>query len=96
MSLWRIFRKPKKEIVRIPCEICGYLTFVKGEEGRFFICPVCFWEDDETHNNPDEPCYGPNNGLSVNQARRNYKKYGAVEERLISEVRPPKPEELPN
>ena len=92
--MWRLIRK--KEFVRSPCEVCGYLTFAEAERGRFFICPVCFWEDDGFHgDNPDEPCDGPNGDLSLNEARRNYKQFGACEQRLVKYVRKPKPEEIP-
>lgn len=85
----------KKEFKRSPCEVCGYLTHAADERGLFFICPVCFWEDDEFHEDPDEPCGGPNHDLSVNQAKANFKKFGACTEDMIPHVRKPKPEELP-
>ena len=91
--MWRLRRK--KEFVRSPCEVCGYPTFAEDERGRFFICTVCFWEDDGLHDNPDEPCGGPNHDLSLNDARRHYKQFGACERDMIKHVRKPKPEEIP-
>lgn len=91
--MWRLRRK--KEFVRSPCEVCGYLTFAVHERGRFFTCPTCFWEDDGFHDDPDQPCDGPNGDLSVNEARKNYKQFGACERDMIKHVRKSKPEEVP-
>lgn len=92
---WQI-KKEIKSFEHSPCEVCGYLTFAADERGRFFICPVCFWEDDEFHLNANEPCGGPNHGLSLNEAKSNFHKYGAVIEEMVKHVRPPLPEEIPN
>jgi hypothetical protein len=37
---------------------------------------------------------GPNGGLSLAQARQNYRQIGACEERVLELVRPPLPQEL--
>ena len=92
--MWRLRRK--KEFVRSPCEVCGYLTSAEDERGRFFICPVCFWEDDEFHDDPDEPCGGPNYNVSLNEARRNYRQFSAYRKDVVKHVRKPKPEEIPS
>lgn len=76
------------------CEVCGFLTFAADERGDYFICPVCFWEDDEFHSDPNEPC-GVNHDLSLNEARENYKKYGACAKDMIPHVRKPRPNEMP-
>ena len=76
---------------RCPC--CGHLTL--GEEGAdtFEICPVCFWEDDNVQNeNPDYE--GGANGISLNEAKKNYRKFGAIKEELIKHVRRPTPREF--
>ena len=76
------------------CPCCKYLTFEEEPYGSFEICPVCFWEDDNVQNN--DPNYdGGANGISLNQARENFAKYGAIKKELSSEVRKPLPEELP-
>ncbi|MDH0032095.1 MULTISPECIES: CPCC family cysteine-rich protein [unclassified Acinetobacter] len=77
-----------------PCLCCGYLTRDEPSNGDYDICPVCFWEDDpvqaEDHN------YGGGaNVLSLYQARKNFKKYGAMEERFVKDVRKPKDKEIP-
>jgi len=79
---------------RSPCEVCGYLTFATDEREEYFICPVCFWEDDELHDDPNEPCE-VNHSLSLTEARANYKNFGACEADMIPHVRKPKPEEIP-
>jgi hypothetical protein len=76
---------------RCPC--CGCKTL--DDQGGFEICPVCFWEDDgQDDHDADVVRGGPNGTLSLTQARMNYRQYGASEERFISNVRPPRPEEL--
>lgn len=77
-----------------PCPCCDYLTFEEEPSGTFEICPVCYWEDDNVQNN--DPGYdGGANGVSLNKAKENFAKYGAVKEELIKEVRMPLPEEQP-
>ncbi|EPH35711.1 hypothetical protein GCM10025882_27120 [Acinetobacter gyllenbergii] len=43
--------------------------------------------------NPD--WCGSANAPSLNQARENFKKYGAMEERFVKDVRKPRDEEIP-
>jgi len=78
-----------------PCPCCGYLTFpVPKEEAIAFICPVCFWENDVFISSDDEPS-DENHGMTLNQGRKNYQKYGAMREDFIKHVRPPLPSEIP-
>ncbi len=63
--------------LRCPC--CGCLTL--DERGGWEICDVCFWEDDgQDDHDADVVRGGPNGGLSLNEARSNYLRYGACEE----------------
>lgn len=78
---------------RIACQVCGNYTI--SEHGTFNICPVCFWEDDGLYEDPDEVRDGPNEDLSLTQARRNFKEFGAVSKRLLQYVRQPEKSELP-
>lgn len=75
------------------CPCCRYLTL--DERGGFDICQVCFWEDDG-QDDPDADVVlgGPNGGLSLTEARANFKAMGACEARLLSCVRPPAPDEI--
>ncbi|WP_433610341.1 CPCC family cysteine-rich protein [Dactylosporangium sp. CA-139114] len=76
------------------CPCCGYLTL--DERGGYEICPVCFWEDDgqDTHD-ADQIRGGPNRGLSLTAARRNFVEIGASEARRLPHVRPPLADEHP-
>jgi hypothetical protein len=74
------------------CPCCGFATLT--EEYSWEICPVCFWEDD---GQSDADAHivkgGPNGTLSLSQARKNFKTYGACEECFLQHVRPPSFEE---
>lgn len=79
----------KSKKYRCPC--CGYYT-LEDDPGHFDICPVCFWEDDGIQS--DNPDYGGGaNVISLNQARENYKKFGACDIVSLDAVRPPTDEE---
>lgn len=71
------------------CKCCGCLTV----EDEFDICPVCFWEADPLQEKyPDYE--GGANDVSLIQAKENYLRIGASEERLLELVREPFPEEI--
>ncbi|MEV8517580.1 CPCC family cysteine-rich protein [Dactylosporangium sp. NPDC051484] len=76
------------------CPCCGYLTL--DERGMDETCPVCFWDDDgqDTHD-ADRVRGGPNYGLSLTMARRNFVEIGASAARMLPHVRPPRDEEHP-
>lgn len=77
-----------------PCPCCGFLTRSESDFGTFEICPVCNWEDDFVQFK--DPNYsGGANKESLNEARENYQKIGAISARFIKEVRNPLPDELP-
>lgn len=67
--------------MKIKCDCCGYYTV----EDIYDICPVCFWEKDDVP--PDFA--GGANSVSLFEARENFKKIGACEERFVNKVRPP-------
>ena len=73
------------------CPCCGYYT-LDDEPGHFDICPVCYWEADNIQSFDPNYVGGPN-GISLNKARENFKKIGAMEEIYLSDVRPPTEEE---
>ncbi|SDZ27288.1 CPCC family cysteine-rich protein [Thermoactinomyces sp. DSM 45892] len=77
-----------------PCPCCGYLTRIEKEYGTYDICPVCWWEDDDIQaKHPDHP--GGSNDESLNEARENFKKFGACSEFGLKHIRKPLPEEIP-
>jgi hypothetical protein len=75
------------------CPCCGNRTL--GEEGSYDICPVCFWEDDKAMYRDPDLADGANK-VSLNEARENYKKYGACMEEFLPFVREPFAEEIVN
>jgi len=88
----RLNARPRDLPLRCPC--CGYRTL--SERTVFEICEVCFWEDDGQDDGDADECRGgPNGSLSLSAARANYLRFGACEESMVGNVRPPRPEELP-
>jgi hypothetical protein len=85
--------QPERLPLRCPC--CGCRTL--GQRGGFEICPVCYWEDDgQDDHDADIVRGGPNGSLSLSQARANYLRCGACAKSMAANVRPPRPEELPD
>jgi len=76
-----------------PCPCCRTKTLT--ERGGFEICPVCRWEDDgQDDHDADVVRAGPNGGLSLTEARENYQRCGASDERFVDTVRRPLPGEV--
>ncbi len=74
---------------RYPCPCCGNYTYKESiQKSRGVICPVCFWENDKVAKT-EEDISEANHGLTLMQARENYKQFGACAEGMISYVRPP-------
>lgn len=66
------------------CACCGYKII--DEKGIYEICPICYWEDDPVQES--NPWFeGGANVPSLYKAQQNYKRFGAMEERFISNVR---------
>ena len=71
---------------RYECPCCGYFTFENKPDGNYDICPVCFWEDDPcAYEDFDEECCC--NGVSLNQARRNFLEFGACCKEMVPNVK---------
>jgi hypothetical protein len=80
-------------INRYKCPCCGYFTLDQMADNTFQICPVCYWEDDGVQLN--DPNYeGGANQVSLNEAKKNFENFGAIEIRFINEVRPPNKNEM--
>ena len=78
-----------------PCPCCGCKTFpVPAADALAYICPVCLWENDVFTTSDDEPS-DENRGMTLNQGRAAYRRFGAVREEFLPYVRKPLPEELP-
>lgn len=79
---------------RHACPCCGFLTLKEPPPGTFHVCPVCCWEDDDTqYRYPDYA--GGANEVSLQEARINFKAFGAVSAAASIHVRRPRPEEMP-
>jgi rubredoxin len=79
-------------IKKYECPCCGYLTLDEQPPGTYEICPVCFWEDDPVQF--EDPKYeGGANRISLNQARINFRLFGAIDKESIKYVRKPLPSE---
>ena len=78
-----------------PCPCCNFLSRSEPNYGAFEICPICNWEDDYVQFN-DPNFKGGANKESLNEARENYKKFGASSIKYIKEVRAPFPNEIPS
>lgn len=77
--------------LKYKCPCCGFYTL--PSRGDYEICPVCFWEDDGLQSEEPDCTAGPN-GYTLNEAKENFKKYGAMGKRSIEFVRPQKEDEL--
>ena len=76
----RLDAQPANLPLRCPCCSCKTLH----QRGGFEICPVCFWEDDgQDDYDADIVRGGPNGGLSLTEARANYRRFSACDERSI-------------
>lgn len=76
------------------CLCCGYFTVESDDEVIVEICEVCFWQYDVVAHNKPNTMKGANH-VTLNEAKNNYKTFGACEKRFINKVRSPKREELP-
>ncbi|AWK12914.1 CPCC family cysteine-rich protein [Streptomyces spongiicola] len=73
----------------LPCPCCGHQMF--GEHWSYEICAVCYWEDDLVQLR--WPWSFGANAVCLVEAQRNYQRFGATEERVLKNVRPPAQDE---
>ena len=95
---------PKEEVQKEPniqqekgyaCPCCGYLTLsMPQKEAVSYICPVCFWENDVFIQSAAEPS-DENHGMTLAEAKENFRQFGACCEQMLSYVRKAFPEEIP-
>lgn len=62
---------------KYPCPCCEKNTIPNRGDALAYICPVCLWEIDLFLRTEDEPS-DQNHGLTLNEARNNYKIHGAI------------------
>jgi hypothetical protein len=91
-ALARKYMKPKIKTENAACPCCGFKTL--SERNTFEICAICFWEDDgQNDSDADIVRGGPNHSLSLTEARKNFKEFGACDRERMKYVRKPKPSE---
>lgn len=75
--------------MKYKCPCCGFYTFDEPLDNAVGdICPVCFWEIDPFVHDDDEPS-GANHGLTLNDCRDNYLRFGACTEEMAKYTRKP-------
>ena len=84
---------------KVSMSLLGYYTLqntfiTDKDEPLFDICEVCYWQYDPVAHEKPDTIIGANS-VSLNQAKINYKEYGASNLRFISYVRKPHWEESP-
>lgn len=91
LSLFTInkFTHTAKFIKKYKCPCCGYYTL--DNEGLYDICPVCFWEDNNEVEDPNE--YDDCNKISLAEARKNYLEFGASKKDMKKYCRKPRDRE---
>jgi hypothetical protein len=76
----------------LPCPVCGYHTF--EVLGDWDTCKVCGWNSDPVQETmPDDPTGG--NGISLNDARKNFQRMGAINSIKLAEVDPNEQKKYP-
>lgn len=80
--------------MKYKCPCCGNYTYLEPVGGTDEICPVCFWEDDKIQLK-DITYAGGANAMSLQEARENYKEFGACCREMLEHVRKPMEDELP-
>jgi hypothetical protein len=68
---------------RHPCPCCDYVTL--AERSTCSICRVCFWESDGDIDSLDERSE-PNQGITLREARDNFRLFGACEMPMVKHV----------
>jgi hypothetical protein len=76
----------------LPCPVCGYRTF--EIVGDWDTCPVCGWNSDPVQEAMHDDPTGAN-GISLNEARRNYQKIGAISQARLAELDPEEKNKYP-
>ena len=64
--------------IKYRCPCCGYYTFDEPTGKTYDICPICFWEDGGDIDS---------NGVSLSEARVNFKMYAACTPKMLKFVR---------
>jgi hypothetical protein len=77
----------------LACPVCRYKTF--AELGTWQTCPVCGWNSDPMQEAmPSEPI--GSNGISLDEARQNFARFGAITQEKLAEVEPEGKQKYPH
>ena len=76
----------------LPCPACSYRTF--AVVGDWDVCPVCGWTSDPVQEAMHDDPTGAN-GISLNEARKNFQAIGAITEEKLSELDPEEKKKYP-
>ena len=74
------------------CPCCGYQTLPPAQPGSYDRCPVCDWLDDPIQFG-DPEFVSDTNHVTLSEARRNVREYGACVEGAAPNTRNPAPDE---
>lgn len=77
---------------QFPCPCCGYIVFHEPPDSDD-ICEICFWHDDALSLAEVTTAQGPND-VSLVEAQRNFRAFGAKEARLKDSARRPLPTDM--
>ena len=81
LKLGRNVIMTEKRMYNCPC--CGNPTYpVPPKDDIGFICDICWWEYD-TFIQSDDELSDQNHGMTLNQAKDNYKKHGISAPQLL-------------
>ncbi|WP_080402945.1 CPCC family cysteine-rich protein [Burkholderia ubonensis] len=70
----------------VQCPCCDFFTL--SEQGEWEICSVCFWEDDGFRFDDLDFPSGANHGLTLREARLNFRRIGACCSAMLANVLP--------
>lgn len=76
----------------LACPVCGYHTF--ETLGAWDTCPVCGWNSDPVQETMHDDPTGAN-GISLNEARRNYQTIGAISQKILALLDPADKQKYP-
>jgi len=79
-----VFRLGKPTNFPVLCPVCGKFAF--AEHDNYDVCPFCGWENDEIQSSMLDDDGSPNN-VSLEDARKNYAKFGAKNKESIPLVK---------
>ena len=69
---------------KYPCQCCDFVTLL--DRGDELLCPVCYWEDDGRDVDALDAPSAPNYGVTLRQARANFKAFGAFDKSAVEHV----------